>query len=100
MSILRVLTPFYRRFSVNSDGTSNAYYFDTRVGRGYRDKDIDVLKLDYDSDENPFLIRIILDEVVEIAADELLGKVHLKVFPRYYATIGYFGLRKAQNRPQ
>jgi len=93
-SLLKVLTPFYKRFSVNRDGTSNAYYFDTRVGPGYRDKDIDVFKLDYDSPENPFLIRIILDEVVETAPDEFLGKVHLKVFPGYYATIGYFGLRK------
>jgi hypothetical protein len=53
-----------------------------------------VFKLDYDSPENPFLIRIILDEMVEVAPGEFLGKVHMKVFPGYYATIGFFGLRK------
>jgi hypothetical protein len=32
--------------------------------------------------------------MVEIAPDEFLGKVHLKVFPGYFATIGFFGLRR------
>ena len=55
---------------------------------------IDTFKLDYASPENPFLIGIILDEIVETAPQEYLGKVHMKVVPGYYATIGFFGLRK------
>jgi hypothetical protein len=94
-SLLKILTPFYKLFRVNSDGNTDAYYFKTGVGQGFKDKDIDVFILDYDSPENPFLIRIILDEVVEIKAGEFLGKVHMKVFPGYYATIGHFGLKKS-----
>jgi hypothetical protein len=93
-SLLKVMTPFYRLFRKNADGNTDAYYFKTSVSQGFRDKEIDTFKLDYDSPENPFLIRIILDEIVESGPREFLGKVHMKVFPGYYATIGFFGLRK------
>lgn len=94
-SLLKILTPFYKLFRTNADGNTDAYYFKTSTSRGFRDKEIDTFKLDYDSPENPFLIRIILDEIVETAPEEYLGKVHMKVFPGYYATIGFFGLRKS-----
>lgn len=92
-SLLKIMTPFYKLFRKNPDGNTDAYYFRTSVGAGFKDKDVKVFKLDYDSPENPFLIRIILDEMVEIGPQEFLGKVHMKVFPGYYATIGFFGLR-------
>lgn len=92
--LLKIMTPFYKLFRVNVDGNTDAYYFKTATGGGFKDKDIETFKLDYDSRENPFLIRIILDEIVETAPDEYLGKVHMKVFPGYYSTIGYFGLKK------
>ena len=93
-SLLKIMTPFYKLFRVNGDGNTDAYYFKTSTGPGFKDKDIDVFKLDYDASENPFLIRIILDEMVEVAPQEFLGKVHMKVFPGYYATIGFFGLKR------
>jgi hypothetical protein len=93
-ALLKILAPFYKKFSVNTKGNTDAFYFQTRTGAGLKDKDIDVIKLDYDTPENPFPIRIILDEIVEIAPDEFLGKIHLKVFPHVYSTIGYFGLKK------
>lgn len=93
-SLLKVLTPFYKLFRKNVDGNTEAYYFKTSTSAGFRDKAIDTFKLDYDSPENPFLVRMVLDEVVETAPQELLGKVHMQVFPGYYATIGYFGLKK------
>lgn len=93
-SLLKIITPLYKRFRPSSDGNTDAYYFETRTVKGFKDKDVNVITLDYDSPENPFLIRIILDEIVEVAPQEFLGKVHMKVFPGYYATIGFFGLRK------
>lgn len=92
--LLKLLTPFYKRFKKNADGNTDAYYFATSTSQGFRDRQIDTFKLDYDSPGNPFLIRIILDEIVETAPDEFLGKVHMKVYPGYYATIGFFGLKK------
>ncbi|HMS39457.1 MAG TPA: hypothetical protein PKE69_04470 [Pyrinomonadaceae bacterium] len=92
--LLKLLTPLYKLFSVNGDNNTNAYNFKTFIGKGLKDKDLQVIKLDYNAPENPFLIRIILDEIVEIAPKQFLGKVHLKVFPTFYATIGYFGLTR------
>lgn len=92
--LLKLMTPLYGRFRPNVDGNTDAYYFKTSSGPAFRDSDLETFKLDYDSPENPFLIRIILDEIVETAPHEYLGKVHMKIFPGYYATIGYFGLRK------
>lgn len=93
-SLLKLLTPFYRLFTKSAEGNTNAYYFSTSSSQGFRDRGIETFKLDYDSPENPFLIRIILDEIVQTASGEFLGKVHLKVYPGYYATIGFFGLKK------
>jgi hypothetical protein len=92
--LLKLMTPLYDRFRINADNNTDAYYFKTSTGPGFKDREIETFKLDYDSPENPFLIRIILDEIVEIAPQSFLGKVHLKVFPGYYATIGFFGLEK------
>lgn len=93
-SLLKLLAPFYKRFSTNEDGNTRAFYFQTRTGPGLKDPELNVVKLDYDSPENPFRIRIILDEIVEIAPEQYLGKIHVKVFPGYYSTLGYFGLKK------
>lgn len=92
-SILKIATPLYSRFHLNPEGNTDAYYFKTFIGKGKKDAEIDVMKLDYDSAENPWLIRIILDEIVETAPDSYLGKIHVKVLPGFYVTIGYFGLR-------
>ena len=93
-SILKIMTPLYKLFSKNADGNTKAYFFKTYAAPALKDAPLEVIKLDYDSAENPFLIRIVLDEIVETAPDVFLGKVHLKVFPRIYATIGFFGLKK------
>ncbi len=91
--ILKIASPFYPKFSVNEDGNTRAYYFKTWVGKGKKDTTVDVLKLDYAAvRENPLFIRIILDEVVEIAPQQYLGKVHVKLLPGFFVTIGYFGL--------
>ncbi|HMV48722.1 MAG TPA: hypothetical protein PLD20_07615 [Blastocatellia bacterium] len=91
--ILKFASPFYPKFSLNEDGNTHAYYFKTRVGKGKKDTSLDVLKLDYAAmRENPLFIRIILDEVVEIAPQQYLGKIHVKLLPGFFVTIGYFGL--------
>lgn len=92
--ILKVFSPLYRRFNRNAEGNTNAYYFKTRTGQGKKDPQTEVIKLDYDAPENPLFIRIILDEIVEIAPQQYLGKIHVKMLPGFYVTIGYFGLRK------
>jgi len=92
--ILKFASPLYQKFSVNEEGATRAYYFKTYIGKGKKDVNTDVFKLDYDMPENPFWIRAILDEVVEIAPQQYLGKIHVRLLPGFFITIGYFGLRK------
>jgi len=92
--ILKFASPLYQKFSVNEEGNTRAYYFKTCVGKGKKDVNTEVFKLDYDMPENPFWIRAILDEVVEIAPQQYLGKIHVKVLPGFFISIGYFGLRE------
>jgi hypothetical protein len=79
---------------MDQEGHTRAYYFKTYVGKGEKDGDTDVFKLDYDMPENPFWIRAILDEVVEISPGRYLGKIHVKVLPGVYVSVGYFGLKE------
>ena len=69
-----------------------AFPFRTRIAPGEVDPDVNVLKIDYDFEANPsFLIRRILDELVQVDAGFYLGKVLLRRHGAW-ATIGYFTL--------
>ncbi len=82
------------------DGTRKEQYpFRTYVGVGLQDHEIDVLKIDYDIPENPYWLRRILDEVVELENGELLGKVHVRLVPGLPFSLGYFRLEKSAVRP-
>src|SRR3989344_7704126 len=47
----------------NKNGQAEKYPFKTYTGKGVRDKEIEVFKIDYDTPENPFWLRFILDEI-------------------------------------
>jgi hypothetical protein len=65
------------------------------VSPGKVDPDRETLKIDYDSDENPgFLIRDILDELVQVVPGAYLGKVLLRRGGgEEWRLIGYFALQ-------
>ena len=69
-----------------------AFPFRTTVGPGEIDRDVGVLKIDYDFEANPALIRRVLDELVQIAPGLYLGKVLFRLFGRFYR-VGFFSLR-------
>ena len=75
-------------------GEINQYPFTTYVGKGLQDKNLDVLKIDYNISQNSFWIRLILDEVVEVGKNTLLGKIHIRLIPGFPFTIGFFSLQK------
>jgi hypothetical protein len=76
----------------NEDGNLEAFPFNTRIGPGRLDPQVDVLKIDYDFDANPdFLIRHILDELVQIDDDLYLGKILYRWRDAWHA-IGFFSL--------
>jgi hypothetical protein len=70
-----------------------AFPFRNRFGPGEIDPEVEVLKIDYDFEANPgFLIRRILDELVQVAPGRYLGRVLLRVGGRF-RPIGFFSLR-------
>jgi hypothetical protein len=76
-----------------------AFRFRTYVAPGKLDPDREALKIDYDSEENPsFLIRDILDELVQIVPGAHLGKILLRrgepETPKWQL-LGYFALQPA-----
>ena len=72
-----------------------AFPFRNRIAPGAVDPDLETFKIDYDFEANPdFLIRRILDEVVQIAPGRLLGKILFRVKGQFHL-IGYFSLRSA-----
>jgi hypothetical protein len=86
----KVFWPSYQADPVA--GGQAAFRFRTYVSPGSVDPDIETLKIDYDSDENPgFLIRDILDELVQIVPGAYLGKVLLRRGSEW-RLVGYFGL--------
>ena len=76
----------------------NKYPFKTYVGRGLRDQDMEVIKIDYNQPDNPWWLRFIVDEIVTVAPNTYLGKVHLRLMPRVVFTMGYFTLEKSQQQ--
>lgn len=56
-----------------------AFAFRNRVAPGELDPGVDVLKIDYDFESNPrFLVRRILDELVEVDDGLYLGKILMR----------------------
>lgn len=77
-------------------GVLSAFDFRTYTAPGIADPDRLVLKIDYDLDVNPgFLIRNILDELVEVGRQTYLGKVHMRR-GRNWKMMGYFALRPSR----
>ena len=89
-----LLWPRYRLEDAG-EGLRSAFRFRTYTSPGTLDPDIDTLKIDYDSPDNPgLLIRDILDELVEVAPGAYLGKVLLRRRSGW-RLVGYFALQPA-----
>ena len=90
---MRVLWPNYTPERELADRIE-AFAFRNRIAPGEVDPGVDVLKIDYDFEANPaFLIRRILDELVQIDDGFYLGKI-LWRRQGAWMPIGYFTLER------
>ena len=91
--LTRIFNPFYRGFLPDGPKTYQAFAFRTYIAPGLFDPDRSVLKIDYNSTENPALtVRRVLDELVQLGEDLYLGKAHLKWWTGHWQTVAYFTL--------
>ncbi len=70
------------------------YPFQTYKAKGLQDQEKEVLCLDYSSKQNPWWVRPILDEVVQVEPGKYLGKMHVRVIPGFPFTVLFFRLEK------
>jgi hypothetical protein len=90
---MKVLWPGYEPVRVMAERVE-AFPFKTRVAPGSADPDLEVLTLDYDFEANPsFIIRRVVDELVQIGAGLYLGKI-LYRYKGGFRPIGFFVLEK------
>lgn len=79
---------------INLYGQAEKFPFKTYQGKGLTDKNLDVLKIDYNIAGNPFWLRFVLDEIVQVGPNEYLGKMHFRIIPGSPFSITYFWLKK------
>lgn len=70
------------------------YPFAFYQSQGLRDKNLEVIRLDYNQPGNPWWLRFIVDEIVADGPNTYLGKVHVRLMPSLVFTMGYFTLEK------
>jgi len=74
----RLVFAGYNGYIADEPGRSRALTFRTYLGAGKDDPGLQVLKIDYDLEVNPsFVVRDVLDELVQVSEGYYLGKAHL-----------------------
>ncbi len=81
-------------FNDGFNSKNERYPFTTYAGKGLLDKNVDVLKIDYNVPANPFWLRFVLDEVVQIKTGAYRGKMELRIIPGFPFGVLYFELEK------
>ena len=81
-------------FAAGGGATREQYPFVTSVGTDELDAAISVVRIDYDTPQNPFWLRPILDEIVEVAPGTYLGKLLVRIIPGHPFAFTYFRLQK------
>lgn len=89
-----VVWPFYRRYRPYGENELAAFPFRTCIAPTLEAPGRMALNLDYDLPENPFwIVRQVLDEVVQVDAGLYLGKVHLRLVGSRWVPWAYFYLK-------
>jgi hypothetical protein len=78
-------------FDDGQGGQHEGYPFATSVATNGTST---VLNIDYAHPDNPFWIRPILDQLVQVAPGEYLGKLTVRLVPGYPMSLGFFQLKK------
>ncbi len=92
---MKIVWPSYEP-PLETEERIEAFPFNTRIEASAIDASLQVLKIDYDSEENPsFIIRRILDELVQIDDDLYLGRALYRTRSRWRLVL-YFTLERSR----
>jgi hypothetical protein len=95
----KLFWPLYSGWRRHRAGYVTGFKFETYTGQGAEDTEVSTLKLDYDNPGNPrFLVRSVLDELVQLTGGYYLGKAVLWRPNGRYRLAAFFVLRK--QRPE
>ena len=90
---MKVVWPSYEP-ALTTEDRIEAFRFRTRIEGSAAEPSLPVLKIDYDSDDNPSLIiRRILDELVQVDDDLCLGRALYRTRNRWH-TLLFFTLER------
>lgn len=90
---MKVVWPSYQP-PLETEERIEAFPFNTRIEASVIDASLQVLKIDYDSEDNPsFVIRRILDELVQVDDDLYLGRALYRTRHRWRLVL-YFTLER------
>lgn len=78
---------------INRFSDGNRYAFTTYAGQGLTDNQA-VIKIDYNQNSNPWWLRLVTDEIVQVGPNEYLGKIQIHAIPGLTLTYGYFRLKQ------
>lgn len=89
----RLTWPLYKHAAPALNGLYRYFNFNTSTGPAVGAHSVTALKLDYNLPENPiFLVRSVLDELVQISGGYYLGKAYLRSRNRHYRLAAFFAL--------
>jgi len=77
---------------INQFTDGKRYSFRVYPAAGLRDADMQVLRIDYNQPGNPWWLRFVVDEIVQVSPGHYLGKVHVKILPGLPFSLTYFEL--------
>jgi hypothetical protein len=79
-----------------SNNNQELYPFKTYTGPGVADHSLKTMKIDYNVNNNPLWLRLIVDEVVEVSPGHFLGKLNVRLLPNFAVPLGFFELTKTE----
>lgn len=89
--------PMYNGYRHYGRNLLTAFPFRTYTGPGVLDSEVEVLKLDYGDPRNPgFIVRDVLDELVQVTGNYYLGKAYIRKSGDDYRLVAFFALQKEQ----
>ncbi len=78
--------------NVFGDGntTKERYAFRMYQAKALWDPGLTVIRIDYNVPENPFWLWPAMDEIVQIAPNRIVGKIHYRLLPNLSIPLGFF----------